>query len=121
MIFRHLGFQKTDLHSRFPRKISRDFSFHGQMFVWLNKLETEQNLSLKTETRGKNVARTTAHTHDNGLIEGGLGLFMPSGNGQQDEQIPVAMSYSQTEEKKRKNSLVIRPTIINQRYIVKNQ
>ena len=44
------------------------------------------------------------YSQDNGLIEGGLGLFMPSGNGQQDEQIPYDELLRRRKKKKRKNS-----------------
>lgn len=42
---------------------------------------------------------------DNGLFEGGLGLFLPSDNNPQDEQIPYDELLRKRKKKKRKKEL----------------
>ena len=42
---------------------------------------------------------------DNGLLEGGLGLFLPSDNNPQDEQIPYDELLRRRKKKKRKKGL----------------
>ena len=87
-------------------QISRDFSFAklNARLSW-NKPETEQEFEpKKPKQEAKMSQEQQQYSQDNGLIEGGLGLFMPSGNGQQDEQIPYDELLRRRKKKKRKNS-----------------
>lgn len=85
-------------------QISRDFSFAklNARLSW-NKPETEQEPK-KTKQESIISQEQLQYSQDNGLIEGGLGLFMPSGNSQQDEQIPYDELLRRRKKKKRKNS-----------------
>ena len=87
-------------------QISRDFSFAklNARLSW-NKPEIEQEFEPKKPKQESIISQEQPqYSQDNGLIEGGLGLFMPSGNSQQDEQIPYDELLRRRKKKKRKNS-----------------
>ena len=71
-------------------QISRDFSFAklNARLSW-NKPETEQEFEpKKSKQESIRPMEQRISLQENGLLEGGLGLFLPSDNNPQDEQIP---------------------------------
>ena len=71
-------------------QISRDFSFAklNARLSW-NKPETEQEFEpKKSKQESIRPMEQRQSLQGNGLLEGGLGLFLPSDNNPQDEQIP---------------------------------
>lgn len=87
-------------------QISRDFSFAklNARLSW-NKPETEQEFEpKKSKQESIRPMEQRQSLQANGLLEGGLGLFLPSDNNPQDEQIPYDELLRRRKKKKRKNS-----------------
>lgn len=85
-------------------QISREFSFArlNARLTW-NKPETEPEFEPKKQKQEPITPQgQPQYSQDNGLIEGGLGLFMPSGNSQQDEQLPYEELLRKRKKKKKK-------------------
>lgn len=88
-------------------QISRDFSFTklNACLSW-NKPETEQEFEpKKSKQESIRLMEQRKSLQDNGLLEGGLGLFLPSDNNPQDEQIPYDELLRRRKKKKRKKGL----------------
>lgn len=88
-------------------QISRDFSFTklNACLSW-NKPETEQEFEpKKSKQESIRPMEQRKSLQDNGLLEGGLGLFLPSDNNPQDEQIPYDELLRRRKKKKRKKGL----------------
>ncbi len=85
-------------------QISRDFSFAklNARLSW-NKPETEQEFEpKKSKQESIRPMEQRISLQENGLLEGGLGLFLPSDNNPQDEQIPYDELLRRRKKKKRK-------------------
>ena len=85
-------------------QISREFSF-AKLTARLNwnKPETEREIEPKKQKQEPIIQHEQPqYSHDNGLIEGGLGLFMPSGDNQQDEQLPYEELLRKRKKRKKK-------------------
>lgn len=88
-------------------QISRDFSFAklNARLSW-NKPETEQEFEpKKSKQESIRPMEQRISLQENGLLEGGLGLFLPSDNNPQDEQIPYDELLRRRKKKKRKKRL----------------
>ncbi|NMW67444.1 relaxase/mobilization nuclease domain-containing protein [Phocaeicola vulgatus] len=88
-------------------QISRDFSFAklNARLSW-NKPETEQEFEpKKSKQESIRPMEQRQSLQGNGLLEGGLGLFLPSDNNPQDEQIPYDELLRRGKKKKRKKGL----------------
>lgn len=88
-------------------QISRDFSFAklNARLSW-NKPETEQEFEpKKSKQESIRPMEQRQSLQANGLLEGGLGLFLPSDNNPQDEQIPYDELLRRRKKKKRKKGL----------------
>lgn len=88
-------------------QISRDFSFAklNARLSW-NKPETEQEFEpKKSKQESIRPMEQRQSLQGNGLLEGGLGLFLPSDNNPQDEQIPYDELLRRGKKKKRKKRL----------------
>ena len=88
-------------------QISRDFSFAklNARLCW-NKPETEQEFEpKKSKQESIRPMEQRISLQENGLLEGGLGLFLPSDNNPQDEQIPYDELLRRRKKKKRKKRL----------------
>ena len=84
-------------------QINRNFSFVklNARLSW-SKPETECEIEPKKQKQEPIMSQEQPqYSQDNGLIEGGLGLFMPSDNSQQDEQRPYEV-LRKRKKKKRK-------------------
>lgn len=85
-------------------QISREFSFAklNARLSW-NKPETEHEIEPKKQKQEPIIPQEQPqYTQDNGLIEGGFGLFMPLGNSQQDEQLPYEELLRKRKKRKKK-------------------
>lgn len=85
-------------------QISREFGFAklNARLSW-NKPETEHEFEPKKRKQEPIISQEQPqYSHDSGLIEGGLGLFMPSGNSQQDEQLPYEELLRKRKKRKKK-------------------
>lgn len=85
-------------------QISREFSFAklNAKLSW-NKPEKEHEIEPKKQKQELIIPHEQPqYSQDNGLIEGGLGLFMPSGNSQQDEQLAYEELLRKRKKKKKK-------------------
>ena len=88
-------------------QISRDFSFAklNARLSW-NKPETEQEFEpKKSKQESIRPMEQRQSLQANGLLEGGLGLFLPSDNNPQDEQISYDELLRRRKKKKRKKGL----------------
>ena len=88
-------------------QISRDFSFAklNARLSW-NKPETEQEFEpKKSKQESIRPMEQRKSLQASGLFEGGLGLFLPSDNNPQDEQIPYDELLRKRKKKKRKKGL----------------
>lgn len=88
-------------------QISRDFSFAklNARLSW-NKPETEQEFEpKKSKQESIRPMEQRQSLQANGLLEGGLGLFLPSDNNPQVEQIPYDELLRRRKKKKRKKGL----------------
>lgn len=88
-------------------QISRDFSFakFNARLSW-NKPETGHEFEPKKRKQEPIIAQEQPqYSQDNDLLEGGLGLFLPSDNNPQDEQIPYDELLRRRKKKKRKKGL----------------
>ena len=88
-------------------QISRDFSFAklNARLSW-NKPEIEQEFEpKKSKQESIRPMEQRQSLQANGLLEGGLGLFLPSDNNPQDEQIPYDELLRRRKKKKRKKGL----------------
>ena len=88
-------------------QISRDFSFArlNAKLSWNKSGSGQEFEPEKTQQEPTLLMEQQQSPQDNGLLEGGLGLFLPSDNNPQDEQIPYDELLRRLNKKKRKKGL----------------
>lgn len=88
-------------------QISRDFSFArlNAKLSWNKSGSGQEFEPKKTQQEPILLMEQQQSPQDNGLLEGGLGLFLPSDNNPQDEQIPYDELLRRRKKKKRKKGL----------------
>lgn len=88
-------------------QISRDFCFArlNSKLSWNKSGSGQEFEPKKTQHEPIQLMEQRQSPQDNGLFEGGLGLFLPSDNNPQDEQIPYDELLRRWKKKKHKKGL----------------